>query len=209
MSILWYSWLVYFYNEYIFELTFIFVLGFIAPEVFEIDSVCTTKIDTYSAGIIFGTMLEHYIASCDLQYLGGNMVRASTTEGIISLLKSFLTHFHSPSNNIFIHGNNHSTSSLGSSHAHSPNDIPSIIYMAADCLVSMLYTDPDQRSDAQDLLSHPFLHCLDNRETITNDPFFGTDHNSFEDRKRMMAYREHQWNSVEESEDDCYYSYCN
>ncbi|KAI9295138.1 kinase-like protein [Neoconidiobolus thromboides FSU 785] len=180
--------------------------GFIAPEVFETDSLCTPKIDIYSAGIIIGTMLEHYIAGCDLQYLGGNMVRSSTTESVISHLKSFLAHFHSPSHSIFSH-HNHSTGSLTSS--HNSSDTPSVVYMAADFLMHMLHTDPKDRSSATELLKHPFIHCYDNKDSMISEPFIGTDYQSFEERKRVLAYREHQWHSMEESEDDCYYGYYN
>ncbi|KAK9704201.1 hypothetical protein K7432_010324 [Basidiobolus ranarum] len=105
--------------------------GYIAPEVYQ-GNARGTKPDIYSAGILLGEMIESYLPDCQLNYLGSNMVRATTTEMICTSLEELLL----------------------------DRDLklyPDIIYHAADLLKSMLSTDPEKRPDASETLKHPFM----------------------------------------------------
>ncbi|ORX89299.1 kinase-like protein [Basidiobolus meristosporus CBS 931.73] len=105
--------------------------GYIAPEVYE-GNAEGTKPDMYSAGILFGEMLEAYLPDCQLNYLGSNLVRAQTTEMICESLEELLLN-------------------------REQKLYPEIIYHAADLLKSMLATDPEARPSAIETLKHPFI----------------------------------------------------
>lgn len=159
--------------------------GFIAPEVFEIELKLTNKVDIYSAGVVLGCMLEPYVYGCDLQFLGGSMVRASTSEEIVSKLDQFIA--RSPSKAGL------SPPKGGSVYFASCNsgiEIPSIVYQAADLLCSMLRTDPEDRPEAKQLLQHPFLLASQSGNTI--NLFDNTDLDSFEQLRHNIDCLERQ-----------------
>ncbi|KAK9700864.1 hypothetical protein K7432_011997 [Basidiobolus ranarum] len=105
--------------------------GYIAPEVYE-GNAQGTKSDIYSAGILFGEMLEAYLPECQLNYLGSNLVRAQITEKICESLAELLLN-------------------------REQMLYPEIVYQAADLLKSMLDTDPENRPNATEILKHPFM----------------------------------------------------
>jgi serine/threonine protein kinase len=173
--------------------------GFISPEVYH-NETPTYKSDIYSVGIVLGCFFEHYLVGCDLHYLGGSLVRSSTTEVIIQKLVSFLSH-------------RPISGSCGSSVASSyyVNDTPDVIYDAADLLQSMIQTLPENRPTSSEILLHPFFLTLDRLPSSplppTQDPFANTDWETYENKKRVLAYREMQWQQSMDSDEDCYYSY--
>ncbi|KAJ1975867.1 hypothetical protein H4R35_002956 [Dimargaris xerosporica] len=151
--------------------------GFVAPEVLR-ETATGCKADMYSVGIVLGMMLEDYFSYCDLQYLGGSMVRASTTDQIIAQLEDILTlrpdQCHdsrlSPLANAWDYSSNSPPSWLFSSH-----NVPTIIYDAADLLKSLLQADPAQRISDDKALKHPFI-------TATPDAFANTNFRTFEQK---------------------------
>lgn len=170
--------------------------GFIAPEVFESEAELTAKVDIYSAGIVLGCMLRHYVG-CNLQYLGGGLVRASTTESIVSDLESFVSRF--PSSAVFFRPTN-GTPSI----SNDVPDYPKVIYSAADLLSAMLRTDPAKRPTSEELLSHPFLQA--SQQPNMEDWFQGTDRQSFELLRHEIEINERRWQSASQysgSDDDC------
>lgn len=158
-------------------------LGFIAPEVFESNSKLTAKVDMYGAGVVLGCMLQPYIPGCDLQYLGGSMVRSSTTEVIIAKLNSFV------SRGTGADGLLHPTSPVYSQSGF--GDTPLIVYQAAELLSAMLSTDPENRISSEDSLSHPFIQASLRPESC--HVFDGTDFQAYEERRYMMEiYERHR-----------------
>ncbi|KAJ1651099.1 hypothetical protein IWQ61_008256 [Dispira simplex] len=135
--------------------------GFVAPEILR-EKGTSTKADMYSVGIVLGMMLEDYFPSVDLQYLGGSMVRASTTDQIVTQLEDILSlrpdRVHSS------YYSDHSASGWDYC-SHSPpahrlgSGVPSIIYDVADLLRSLLQADPDHRISSADALFHPFIQA--------------------------------------------------
>ncbi|KAI0236212.1 hypothetical protein L0F63_003989 [Massospora cicadina] len=171
--------------------------GFIAPEVFEAEAKLTAKVDIYSAGVVLGCMLRHYIG-CNLQYLGGGLVRASTTESIVSDLEAFVSRL--PSGAMFLRPAN-GTSSVSSTDAL---DFPKVVYLAADLLGAMLRTDPAERPTSEELLSHPFLQA--SQRPDMEDWFRGTDRQSFELLRHEVEINERRWQSASQysgSDDEC------
>ncbi|KXN71735.1 hypothetical protein CONCODRAFT_16688 [Conidiobolus coronatus NRRL 28638] len=148
----------------------------------------------------YSQQLIKVIVGCDLHYLGGSLVRSSTTEVIIQKLISFLSH-------------RPTSGSCGSSVASScyVNDTPDVIYDAADLLQSMIQTLPENRPSSSEILLHPFFLTLDRLSSSplppTLDPFANTDWETYENKKRILTYREMQWQQSMDSDEDCYYSY--
>ncbi|KAJ9055009.1 hypothetical protein DSO57_1008615 [Entomophthora muscae] len=166
--------------------------GYIAPEVFEPNFKPTPKVDIFGAGVILGCMLQPYITGCDLQYLGGSMVRSTTTEGIIAKLDSFVARGND--------GHLHPTGSVYSYGQHAGVDAPLIVYQAAELLSLMLQTTPGERPTSGKILSHPFIQASLRPEL--QHLFDGTDYTTFEERRHMMEIYERQRLS---SESLCYY----
>ncbi|KAJ1970307.1 hypothetical protein IWQ62_000034 [Dispira parvispora] len=135
--------------------------GFVAPEILR-ESGTSAKADMYSVGIVLGMMLEDYFPSVDLQYLGGSMVRASTTDQIVTQLEDILS--LRPDR---VHSSYYSDlSATGWDYcSHSPpahrlgSGIPTIIYDAADLLRSLLQAEPEHRISSTDALVHPFIQA--------------------------------------------------
>ncbi|KAJ1918844.1 hypothetical protein IWQ60_000682 [Tieghemiomyces parasiticus] len=178
--------------------------GFVAPEVLS-GEASDPRADMYSLGIVMGMMLEDYFPTVDLQYLGGSMVRASTTDEIVAQLDDILAlrperqagSYYSPSgltpwdytSSTLSTGQSVSTLSLSSDTGSvcssnggcggSGRHVPTVIYDAADLLRSLLLADPSQRPDSEAALQHPFL-------TAPPADFVGTDYETFS--KRWGSY---------------------
>ncbi|KXS12461.1 kinase-like protein [Gonapodya prolifera JEL478] len=123
--------------------------GFVAPEILSSTrAVYGTEPDVYSFGVVLGSLLEPFFPTqACLHYLGGKLIRPSTTEMIQSKLREFLDEKPDPS-------------------------LPKVVYDAADLLIGMLESDPQNRVTADMALRHPFL-------TIEEGAFLGTEIRSF------------------------------
>jgi len=114
--------------------------GFIAPELF--DGTCNDCTpDIYSAGIVFGILLQPYIPKCGLENLGGRFTRSDTISNIHdNLLENYI-----------YQSNNYRKSVINIT------GVPVIIYKAADLLYKMTQTDPLDRIKPSEILKHPFM----------------------------------------------------
>jgi serine/threonine protein kinase len=104
--------------------------GFVAPEMY-VGRGQGTIPDAYSAGVVFGCLLEQYVPGCDLNYLGSRLVRHPTTTFIQSKLQELVNNRDHP--------------------------IPEVVYYAADLLAKLLEVEPGDRISCERALEHPFL----------------------------------------------------
>lgn len=107
--------------------------GFIAPEVYFGESV-DTKPDIYSAGVVFGMLLEPFIHNCSLEDLGCRLARHSTTSLVQDKIRE---------NYLF--------------ERYHYSSIPEIIFDAADLLVMCIEYDSCSRISSMQAIRHPFL----------------------------------------------------
>jgi serine/threonine protein kinase len=114
--------------------------GYVAPELYE--GTCNTGTpDVYSAGIVFGILLQPYIPKCGLENLGGRYIR---TDMITTMHDNLLE-------NYIYQNNNYRRSFV------SITGVPIIIYKAADLLYKMTRIDPVDRIKPSEILRHPFM----------------------------------------------------
>jgi len=114
--------------------------GYIAPELF--DGTCNSCTpDVYSAGIVFGILLQPYLPKCGLENLGGRFVRSDTISNIHdNLLENYI-----------YQSNNYRKSVINIT------GVPVIIYKAADLLYKMTQPEPADRIKPSEILKHPFM----------------------------------------------------
>jgi len=124
--------------------------GFVAPELYEGNcNTCTP--DVYSAGIVFGILLQPYLQKCGLENLGGRYVRSDTITNIHeNLLENYI-----------YQSNNYRRSVINIT------GVPSIVYKAADLLYKMTQTDPMDRIKPSEILNHPFITALETEFEFT------------------------------------------
>jgi len=114
--------------------------GYVAPELY--DGTCNSCTpDVYSAGIVFGILLQPYIPKCGLENLGGRYIRSDTITTIHdNLLENYI-----------YQSNNYRKSVINIT------GVPVIIYKAADLLYKMTQVDPHDRIKPSEILKHSFM----------------------------------------------------
>ncbi|KAJ1513078.1 hypothetical protein HMI54_000320 [Coelomomyces lativittatus] len=122
--------------------------GYIAPELYPPDTCSSTMPDIYSAGIIFGQMLEPFIPYSDLRILGGMCCFPSHVEKIWYELLEFVE-IDGPCNDDLF---------------------PSILQSAADLFLRLTAKISSRhrymRLSAQEALLHSFLTFLDHPHMV-------------------------------------------
>jgi len=114
--------------------------GYVAPELY--DGTCNTCTpDVYSAGIVFGILLQPYILKCGLENLGGRYIRSDT---ITTMHDNLLE-------NYIYQSNNYRKSVINIT------GVPVIVYKAADLLYKMTQIDPHDRIKPSEILKHSFM----------------------------------------------------
>jgi len=114
--------------------------GYVAPELY--DGTCNSCTpDVYSAGIVFGILLQPYIPKCGLENLGGRYIRSDTITTIHdNLLENYI-----------YQSNNYRKSVINIT------GVPVIVYKAADLLYKMTQIDPHDRIKPSEILKHSFM----------------------------------------------------
>ena len=114
--------------------------GFVAPELFEgTCNSCTP--DVYSAGVVFGILLQPYLPKCGLENLGGRYTRSDTITNIHdNLLENYI-----------YQSNNYRKSVINIT------GVPAVVYKATDLLYKMTQPDPMDRIKPSEILKHPFM----------------------------------------------------
>jgi serine/threonine protein kinase len=109
--------------------------GCIAPEVYYGQKIGTAA-DIYSFGVVLGQLLANYLPGIDLQHLGSQFMRSSTTNSICLKIED--------------------------ARYDILNDWKPILFDAADLIYQMLQEDPAARITANQILNHNFVNSSKN-----------------------------------------------
>ncbi|KAL1919094.1 uncharacterized protein VTP21DRAFT_2475 [Calcarisporiella thermophila] len=147
--------------------------GYLAPELIA-GKAHDAKVDIWSAGILFGQMLEPHVPDCQLYSLGCKYARHDIHRSVVA----HLLHFKQIRD------------SLGGFY-------PDIVYQAVDLLLCMLVEDPADRIACTAALNHPFLKAVESE-------FAGTELTAMQQRALTFSYYHAKSDMSEEDDDGYY-----